>query len=539
MDSVDKKDKAKRRILLLQQIAELGKQKEPMYYGWTDLNAIVKNKGESAESLKKRRCAAIKECVEDHLYIKKAGVKINIVLTRQMTEFITDFFYGYTNKGILWKPRGGGGSLCAAILILICMLYKTMSFVDLAGSGEQAQVVYNYTKEFWDGSPEMKRNLLVDALMTRTLLKTGAELKCVPTSDKQARGQHRPGLIADESCQESENFAKIIEAAMSGVMSEAHGDYIILLLSTFHIPFGFFQEYWDMGMDRGFKRYKWTIFDCMKKCELPIDCKKCELNEPEVIVSKDGRTKETRRPECDGRARNADGWMTFEQVREAKILHKGGEQWRVEFCCNRPRFGGPIYDPEMVDLAYEEEFTLEDKEQLYVGIDFGMRSQSVAVSAAEIHGGVGIPEVRYFERGENVQEIIKYLTFLQYKYAQKILVLPDGSADFAIAEIDNAGFQVAPVSFTKWKERGIQNVHNFFRYEKLKILPTEQGMKLKMQLKKYHRDSKGKVVKKDDHGCDALLCALMAFDFLKMYGKELKEEAGIEINPDGTDSGVM
>ena len=66
-----------------------------------------------------------------------------------MLEFLSDLFFERVQQAILWKPRGGGGSLAAAILIWLMMVYRNKSFIDMAGSGEQAKRVYEYTTQFW------------------------------------------------------------------------------------------------------------------------------------------------------------------------------------------------------------------------------------------------------------------------------------------------------------------------------------------------------------------------------------------------------
>jgi len=73
-----------------------------------------------------------------------------------------------------------GGSLCAAILIWLTMIYKNMSFIDLGGSMEQSRVVYEYVCAFWDCIPNMRERLLSkDPLISMTKLITGVQLKCI------------------------------------------------------------------------------------------------------------------------------------------------------------------------------------------------------------------------------------------------------------------------------------------------------------------------------------------------------------------------
>ena len=44
------------------------------------------------------------------------------------------------------------------------------------------------------------------------------------------------------------------------------------------------------------------------------------------------------------------------------------------------------------------------------------------------------------------------------------------------------------------------------------------------QLMTYHRDDKGNIVKKDDHGPDALLCAMLAFLFIDEFDRFIEYE---------------
>lgn len=135
----------------------------------------------------------------------------------------------------------------------------------MAGSGEQAKRVYEYVTGFWWCVPRLAEALLDgDPLQSETRLKNGVTLSCVPASEKAARGKHVAGFVADESCQEDPRVGKVLTAAIQGALSEPN--YTIVLLSTFHVPFGFFQDSWDQGEERGYTKYWWNIFDTMQQC---------------------------------------------------------------------------------------------------------------------------------------------------------------------------------------------------------------------------------------------------------------------------------
>ena len=194
--------------------------------------------------------ARLLDVVQNHLFIHKDGRKLPIIVIPPMLEFLSDLFYEREQQAILWKPRGGGGSLAAAVLIWLMMVYRNKSFIDMAGSGEQAKRVYEYTTQFWYCVPGLAEALLEkDPLQSLTALKNGVTLSCVPASEKAARGKHTAGFVADESCQEDPRIGRVLQAAVQGVLSEPN--FTIVLLSTFHVPFGFFQEAWDLAIERG------------------------------------------------------------------------------------------------------------------------------------------------------------------------------------------------------------------------------------------------------------------------------------------------
>ncbi|MDO8943239.1 MAG: hypothetical protein Q7U75_08630, partial [Desulfobacterales bacterium] len=214
--------------------------------------------------------ALLKQMVETHLFIFKDGRRLPIVMIPPMVEFVADLFYERTQQAILWKPRGGGGSLAAAILIWLMMVYRGRSFLDMAGSGEQAKRVYEYVSQFWYCVPHLVDALLDgDPLQSETRLKNGVTLSCVPASEKAARGKHVAGFVADESCQEDARVGRVLQAAVQGALSEPN--FTIVLLSTFHVPFGFFQENWDLAEERGYSRYRWDVYDCIACCTVGLE----------------------------------------------------------------------------------------------------------------------------------------------------------------------------------------------------------------------------------------------------------------------------
>jgi len=134
---------------------------------------------ENKEDYEKRQDQCLKVMVENTLLFKKGAHKRSIVVHKGMMRFMGPIFFHRTNRAIIWGPRGGGKSLGIAVLIWLMMIYDSKSFLDLAGSQDQAMAVYDYVKSFWGSVPKIESELLLHSLRTNTELKNGVRLKCV------------------------------------------------------------------------------------------------------------------------------------------------------------------------------------------------------------------------------------------------------------------------------------------------------------------------------------------------------------------------
>lgn len=302
---------------------------------------------ETEEEYRARQNAALREFVETRLWVTKDMKRISIRMIPEQLAFVADIFFRRVRRVILWKARGAGGSLSAAIAIWLLMVYRQSSVLDVAGGGEQAQVIYRYVTGFFDGFPEMRGKLLArPPTITETKLSTGVFLKAIPATEKQARGKHVANLFGDESCSGDENADRSLRAAMSGVASEE--DSLVVLLSTFHVPSGLFAEHWDFATEKGFARYKWDAFSTMQKCARGMDratpedpkalaaCRECPLSWKTDIRDERGRVVDQRLEGCAGKARDSEGWASFESLLDMRRMHAGTNVFEVEFSCFLP-----------------------------------------------------------------------------------------------------------------------------------------------------------------------------------------------------------
>ncbi len=472
--------------------------------------------------------ALIKQLVETHLFAFKDGRRLPIVMIPPMVDFVADLFYERTQQAILWKPRGGGGSLAAAILIWLMMVYRGRSFLDMAGSGEQAKRVYEYVSQFWYCVPNLADALLDgDPLQSETRLKNGVTLSCVPASEKAARGKHVAGFVADESCQEDARVGRVLQAAVQGALSEPN--FTIVLLSTFHVPFGFFQENWDQAEERGYRQYRWDVYDCMACCKVGLEeavdgdplalayCRhQCPLTAAVLDRNAEGQVVGEHFEGCNGRARTSAGHLSRDNVIMAKMLNAGTDVWAVEHECKRPTTSGMVYDAEKVQAVVTPLSDLRRPEgsvRRAVGIDWGRFAVAVLAERAIDH--VVISEGRIFD-SKTIGDVVQYLVELRSRIGD-FMVYADAENAYGNRDCRDAGFEVVSVAFNKFKDGGIENIARYLNHGKIKIADDGHLKTVIRQLLRYRRNEAGKIVKQDDHGPDALMCAMLHFQFVDEF----------------------
>lgn len=487
---------------------------------------------ETIEEYKERRFVFLKEFIEKEISIVAHGRTQKLKLVDPVLNFVGDLFFGYVKRAILWKSRGGGGSLAAALVMWLLMIYKKKSFLDIAGSGEQALNMYNYTVMFWDCFPRLKKGMIEGKpLISKTKLKTGISLKCLTTTEKSARGKHEPGLCLDEACQENQETDKVFTSYLNGTLPVP--DHTIIMLSTFHVPIGFFQENWDYADEKGLKRYFWDVYDIMKLCnagmefatkEDPLAIKsfcmeKCPLTfSVEEKIFENGELKLYKKVMgCKGKARKSNGFMDRSVVIETMSVNRGSSTFDVEFGGQRPSVPGSTYSTEDIDAAIKTNIDIpKDSPFSAVGIDWGF-VEGCLVYLKMTPRGVAILDVCFM----NLQTI---------EFAKKKIdewfslygvgnIYPDSSHQFNNQELqsyfEEDGLSeyccdVVPVVFATMKDYAIKNMKKFFINKKIEILndgSNKDVQKYIMQMKKYT----GK--KKDDHGPDASICTVVDLDF--------------------------
>lgn len=279
-----------------------------------------------------------------------------------------------------------------------------------------------------------------------------------------------------------------------------------------------------------------TMLPCVEGLEQATDedpnaleyCKTCFLTEKKMIKDISGQFEIETFTGCNGYARNTKGWMTFDQICEQKKLNIGTTIFECEFCCERPQYATSVYPPELIDASLTDPISIDpETDRIAVGIDWGIQTAGslaiiMIVRKSEF---IYVSEI-IFSDHKLVSDVADLLNGWRESFGQ-FPVCADASHPFNNAELSEAGFDIRPVSFGSWKKIGIENVSKYFVFKRLKI---NRGLEtLLEQLRKFRRnETSGSVIKKDDHGPDSLMVALLNFRFEEEFGPDIAQAAVLE-----------
>jgi hypothetical protein len=271
------------------------------------------------------------------------------------------------NRFIIKGPRGGGKSKMLGALGFVRWFLKQRNIVNLGGSLEQATGVYRYFTDFIFVCDAILEALPKEPTMLRTSTDKGNYYRAVAASQKQVRGPHPDDLNIDEACEAKD---EIILSALP--MIDTAENPLVVLTSTFHKIFGFFQETWDRADELGYTRLSWDIFDVTKSFDPAIwDDGKLNREIPDLADL---------RRRAAGRTGDPEGWVPVANIVQAWREKSSIDWFDVEYMGLRPSAEGMVNDPEDVDFCVS---SYDEAEHAYVpgaetagGLDWGFQGQT-------------------------------------------------------------------------------------------------------------------------------------------------------------------
>jgi len=235
-------------------------------------------------------------------------------------EYVATAFFEEVLDCVCWANRSGGKTLNGALVTWLDSVFKKGCETKiLGGSGEQSLRMYEHIKGFI--TPSLQELVDGEALRTRTHLVNGSNIQILTASTKSVRGPHPQKLKLDEV---DEFEDRIYEAALLIPKSARGIRASVQIYSTMHKAYGLMNKVITEAAESGYRVFKWCVFDVIEKC-VGRECQECELWD-----------------DCQGRARQADGFYPIEDAISAK-RKVSRETWKSEMLCKMPSQEGLIY----------------------------------------------------------------------------------------------------------------------------------------------------------------------------------------------------
>ena len=274
---------------------------------------------------------------------------------------------------IIKGPRGGGKSKILGALGFVKWFLQLLSIVDMGGSLLQAQGVYNYFVGHIYTQPTIVSALPSEPTMKETKSDKGNYFKAVAASPKAVRGPHPDNLFIDEACETKD---QLILDAMPMVNTSPYS--LVVMTSTFHKIFGYFQETWDRADELGWVRLSWDGFDVCREFSPDIWKDETLIREiPDLTIAQAGERSLEHR--AAGRTGDPEGWIPVENVIQAWREKSSLDYFDVEFMGSRPSAEGMVNDPEDVDACTIDElgeYAYRRGAETAGGLDWGFAGQT-------------------------------------------------------------------------------------------------------------------------------------------------------------------
>jgi len=428
--------------------------------------------------------------IDANISSKEVLERFGLQLPPKPFELFDDVFSGRIKRAVVAAGRGCGKSWTAAGIETAMFAYKGYDWFNIGGSKTQAKKVYDKMQDFINYDYRITKNI-IKSIQSETKHKDGQFIAVAAASSTQIRSQHfgsknrGGGLTIDEEDDADEN---IIKAALPTV-NTAHPS-VIIRMSTQQKRVSTFQFVYKNAGRLGYKSYHWDVFDVCDRCT--DKCKNC--------------IKEFREKYCKGKAKsNKYGWITVAEIKQMWRESDENKEWfEVEFMGWEAKKGLFVYDKESIEKCVVPVTTYYAGNPTFLGIDWGWVKDRCVFLVMQMQGKNRIILKTKALTRPSMQVVFHTVQELynQYKFD---VILPDSSHTFENNELAIKHWKVSPVVFAKEKETGISNVNNGFERGLYRIPANES--KLIDQLINYRYDKNGKPIKKDDHYCDALLCA--------------------------------
>jgi len=276
-------------------------------------------------------------------------------------DFIADSFFETANNCLVIGPRTGGKTLDYAILEFLESVYKPgCDSCHLGAIMAQAERAYKYVSK-WSNKHRDKLGISTST-KKQTILGNHSSIEIVPGTVNGVNSPHPHKASIDE-------FEllpwDIFQEAISMPHASAGIPSALRLATTRKYPSGNAQTMIEESDKRGFKVYKWCVFEVLNKCTRG-NCKDCAKY---VSYTREGNPVKWS-DVCGGKAKNADGYLVFDDV-IAKFLTLDWETFNAQWLCERPERSNSVFSEFNYGRNVLENWEINPNMRFGRGWDFG------------------------------------------------------------------------------------------------------------------------------------------------------------------------
>jgi hypothetical protein len=405
---------------------------------------------------------------------------------------------------VCWACRGGGKTMLGAIATwLDSLLIEGCQTKILGGSFEQSQKMYEYTLSFWKSIALRQKYLLAEPLVRTTKLKKGGAYTILTASQKSVRGPHVPRVKLDEI----DEFDKSLYEAACYIAQTKDGIKACTeLFSTMHRPYGLMAEIIDSCAERGYKLYKWCLFEVLERCTQPKDaCNRCLLFED--CVTEDYPK---------GKARKSNGYYKIDDAKKLK-QKVSKDSWEAEALCLRAKRSGLVYkDYWNEDIHVVADFDIPFDWKRFRALDFGVANPFVCLYIAQSPDDVFFVYDEIYQSGKTAgewAEIIRKKELESREEFEFTTADPSGKDQirtFCLHDVPTVACFSNDIEFGLEQVKRLLKVHPERKTPSLFVM--SKCVNLRREFNAYHypenktgdRNRDEKPVKKEDHALDAL-----------------------------------
>ena len=274
-------------------------------------------------------------------------------------DFVRDVFYEDVNHALVLANRAGGKTEDVAALHLVTQLFRPGYDISHIGAIDiQAKRCYSYYRQGLR-SPTLAGQA-IDPHIRETEWANGSRIEILPGTEAQTQGGHPRRATYDEleqgKRQPYEN-AKLMPVEWTDADGVRHPGQFIAT-STRQNALGMMQRALDEAEENGTTVYTWCVLETIDGATCVKDgkplCDTCPLFDAG----------------CEGKALDADGWLSREAVISAFNLI-GLDTWEAQMLCRKPDAKALIYAPFTgANVTTDAEY-VEDAGPIHAWYDWG------------------------------------------------------------------------------------------------------------------------------------------------------------------------